>query len=68
MEKPLRLNLGAGHTWIPGYVNADTSPRAELALDVGRDRLPFDGPPGRRATRAVAALRAGRRWWRGPGP
>lgn len=35
------LNLGAGKTYIPGFVNLDIHERAELSLDLGIDRLPF---------------------------
>lgn len=37
----LRLNIGAGQTYIPGFVNIDISPRAEISLDLNKDRLPF---------------------------
>jgi len=36
------LNIGAGHTYIPGFVNVDISERAEVTLDLSKDRLPFD--------------------------
>lgn len=42
MGNPLRLNLGAGETYIPGYVNVDISPRAEVSLDLGTEALPFE--------------------------
>jgi SAM-dependent methyltransferase len=35
------LNLGAAKTYIPGFVNIDIHPRAELSLDLGVDKLPF---------------------------
>jgi len=38
---PYSVNIGAGHTFIPGFVNVDISDRAEVTLDLGRDRLPF---------------------------
>jgi SAM-dependent methyltransferase len=38
----VRLNVGAGRTFIPGFVNVDISPKADVTLDLGRDRLPFD--------------------------
>lgn len=38
----LNLNIGAGHTHIPGYTNIDVSPKADVSLDLGVDRLPFD--------------------------
>jgi SAM-dependent methyltransferase len=40
-EEPLRLNLGAAKTYIPGFVNIDIDQKAELTLDLGTDRLPF---------------------------
>ncbi len=36
-----KLNIGAGRTRIPGFVNIDVSSRAEVTLDLGRDPLPF---------------------------
>ena len=42
MPDPVRLNVGAGQSRIPGFVNVDISPRADISLDLGRDRLPFD--------------------------
>jgi SAM-dependent methyltransferase len=38
---PLRLNLGAAKTYIPGFVNIDIHEAAELSLDLGAERLPF---------------------------
>ncbi len=38
---PLKLNLGAGKTYIPGFVNIDIDPKAEVVLDLGSDPLPF---------------------------
>jgi SAM-dependent methyltransferase len=40
-SEPYSLNLGAAKTYIPGFVNIDIHPRAELSLDLGVDRLPF---------------------------
>src|SRR5437764_9834345 len=37
----LKLNIGAGGTWIPGLVNVDVAPWADLVLDLNKDRLPF---------------------------
>src|SRR5438552_5349668 len=37
----LDLNIGAGHTYIPGFVNIDVDERADLALDLSVERLPF---------------------------
>jgi SAM-dependent methyltransferase len=38
----LRLNIGAGVSYIPGYKNIDVAPRAEICLDLNNDRLPFE--------------------------
>lgn len=38
---PYRLNIGAGHTYIPGMVNVDISERAEVTLDLSSEPLPF---------------------------
>jgi SAM-dependent methyltransferase len=40
--KEVKLNIGAGHTNIPGFINIDISSRADISLDLGKDRLPFD--------------------------
>jgi SAM-dependent methyltransferase len=40
-DPPYELNLGAGTSYIPGFVNIDISERAEISLDLGVDRLPF---------------------------
>ncbi len=37
-----RLNIGAGRTSIPEFVNIDISARADIQLDVGSEPLPFD--------------------------
>lgn len=42
MSEPVRINIGAGATSIPGFVNIDLAPHADVTLDLGRDRLPFD--------------------------
>jgi SAM-dependent methyltransferase len=39
---PYRLNIGAGHTYIPGMVNVDISDVADVTLDLSSDRLPFE--------------------------
>jgi SAM-dependent methyltransferase len=39
---PYRLNVGAGHSYIPGLVNVDISERADVTLDLSTDRLPFE--------------------------
>ena len=38
---PLKLNIGAGKTYIPGFVNIDIDEKAELSLDLGTQPLPF---------------------------
>jgi predicted SAM-dependent methyltransferase len=38
----LKLNIGAGATYLPGFVNVDISEKADLTLDLNKDRLPFD--------------------------
>jgi SAM-dependent methyltransferase len=37
-----KINLGAGKTYLPDFINVDISGRAEMTLDLGRDRLPFE--------------------------
>jgi SAM-dependent methyltransferase len=39
---PYKLNIGAGHSYIPGLVNVDISERADVTLDLSTDRLPFE--------------------------
>jgi len=41
MSQPTRLNIGAGETYIPGFVNIDVVPWADVSLDMNRDRLPY---------------------------
>jgi len=38
----VRLNIGAGHTFIPGFKNIDISNKADITLDIGKDKLPFE--------------------------
>lgn len=38
----LKLNIGAGQTYIPGFINIDISEKANISLDLGKDRLPFE--------------------------
>jgi SAM-dependent methyltransferase len=42
MNGEVRLNIGAGSTYIPGFVNVDVSARADVRVDLGDERLPFD--------------------------
>ncbi len=41
-KKRLNLNIGAGQTYIPGFVNIDLFEKADLSLDLSKDRLPFE--------------------------
>ena len=41
-ETAKQLNIGAGVTYIPGFVNIDISKRAEVTLDLNTEPLPFD--------------------------
>lgn len=38
----IRLNIGAGQTYIPGFKNIDISNKADISLDLGKDKLPFE--------------------------
>jgi SAM-dependent methyltransferase len=38
----IKLNLGASQTYIPGFINIDISKNADISLDLGKDRLPFE--------------------------
>ncbi len=40
-SQPYRLNIGAGHTYIPGFINVDIDERAEVSLDLSCEKLPF---------------------------
>ena len=40
-ETPKQLNIGAGVTYIPGFVNIDISTRADVTLDLNTEPLPF---------------------------
>jgi len=41
-EKTVQLNIGAGRTYIPGFINIDISDHADISLNFSNDRLPFD--------------------------
>ena len=41
-NKEIKLNIGAGRTYIPGFVNVDISEKADISLDLNCERLPFD--------------------------
>lgn len=38
----LKLNIGAGQTYLPGFHNIDLAEHADIQLDLNRDRLPFE--------------------------
>jgi len=38
----LHINIGAGATHIPGFVNIDVAQRADISLDLNDSPLPFD--------------------------
>jgi len=40
--KKVRLNIGAGHTYIPGFINIDISSKADITMDLGKEKLPFE--------------------------
>lgn len=42
MTKMVSLNIGAGKTRIPGFHNIDISDKADISLDLSKDRLPFE--------------------------
>ena len=41
MDK-VALNIGAGKTYIPGFINIDMSSQADISLDLNIDKLPFE--------------------------
>ena len=41
MSDELFLNIGAGHSHIPGFRNIDVSDRAEITLNLSEEPLPF---------------------------
>jgi ubiquinone/menaquinone biosynthesis C-methylase UbiE len=38
----LKLNIGAGVTFIPGFVNIDVTDKGDICLNLNHDRLPFE--------------------------
>lgn len=40
--KGRKLNIGAGQTYIPGFINIDISEKADITLDLGKDKLPIE--------------------------
>ena len=41
-SKGKKLNIGAGQTHIPGFINIDISAKADITLDLGKDKLPLE--------------------------
>lgn len=41
-DKRVNLNLGAGKSYIPGFVNIDISDVAEIQLNLSEEKLPFE--------------------------
>jgi SAM-dependent methyltransferase len=37
-----KLNIGAGVTYIPGFINIDFDQKADISIDLGKDKLPFE--------------------------
>jgi SAM-dependent methyltransferase len=40
-DPPYDVNIGAGRTYVPGFVNVDLSERADISLNLSTDKLPF---------------------------
>lgn len=38
----VKLNIGASQTYIPGFINIDICNQADITLDLGVDKLPFE--------------------------
>ncbi len=38
----VKLNIGAGLTYIPGFHNIDVSPNADIVIDLSKQPLPFE--------------------------
>ena len=38
----VKLNIGAGITYIPGFTNVDIAPYADVTVDLSKDKLPFE--------------------------
>lgn len=41
-KEKIKLNIGAAKTYIPGFINIDISDRADISLDLSKERLPFE--------------------------
>jgi len=40
-DQNIKLNIGAGKTFIPGFINIDISNKADISLNLSEERLPF---------------------------
>jgi SAM-dependent methyltransferase len=38
----VKVNIGAGLSRIPGFINVDISPRADVVIDLNEQKLPFE--------------------------
>ncbi len=38
----VKLNIGAGKSYIPGFINIDISSKADIQLDLNYDKMPFE--------------------------
>lgn len=41
-ENQIKLNIGTGQTYIPGFTNISQSSQADIQLEIGKDQLPFE--------------------------
>ncbi|NEO58065.1 MAG: class I SAM-dependent methyltransferase [Okeania sp. SIO3B5] len=41
-DNQVRLNIGTGQTYIPEFTNISHSSQADLQLELGKDKLPFE--------------------------
>lgn len=37
-----RINIGAGHTYIPGFINLDYDKVADIQINISEEKLPFE--------------------------
>ena len=41
-KEKIKLNIGAGQTYIPNFINIDISEKADISINLGEEKLPFD--------------------------
>ncbi len=41
-NQEMKLNIGASVTYLPGFINIDISEKADICLDLNREKLPFE--------------------------